>query len=114
MYSIADILPLLALLVLTQELGIPKLLAFILNHDIKFVKWQKHVYNYEIMIRNPVSDSGKSNAPKKGICAQKSKQEATKVVSLVKLRAKTYQVFPWRETLNGTQNVVPALKKIKE
>ena len=24
-----------------------------------FVKWQKHVYDYKIIIRNPVSDSDK-------------------------------------------------------
>ena len=28
-----------------------------------FVKWQDHVYDFEIMIWNHVSDSGKSNAP---------------------------------------------------
>ena len=36
-----------------------------LNHRIEtvFVKWQDHVYEFEIMIWNHVSDSGKSNAP---------------------------------------------------
>ena len=29
-----------------------------------FVKWQNHVYDFEIMISNHVSDSGKSNAPR--------------------------------------------------
>ena len=28
-----------------------------------FVKWQAHVYDFEIMIWNHVSDSGKSNTP---------------------------------------------------
>ena len=28
-----------------------------------FVKWQDHVYDFEIMTWNQVSDSGKSNAP---------------------------------------------------
>ena len=28
-----------------------------------FRKWQDHVYDFEIMIWNHVSDSGKSNAP---------------------------------------------------
>ena len=29
-----------------------------------FVKWQDHVYDFEIMIWNHFSDSGKSNAPR--------------------------------------------------
>ena len=28
-----------------------------------FVKWQNHVYDFEIMVWNHVFDSGKSNAP---------------------------------------------------
>ena len=33
------------------------------NWNIVFVKWQDHVYDFEIMIWNHVSDSGKSNPP---------------------------------------------------
>ena len=34
-----------------------------LNWNIVFGKWQDHVYDFETMIWNHVSDSGKSNAP---------------------------------------------------